>query len=108
MRHLLALLLLLTSLAARAGSPPLQLDVARFRSEDVAVKGTVLEIYATISGQQLTYLRRGPKTYQATAALTLKVLKPDGKPAWQETVVLRPPVLPDTTAQLKSPLSFQK
>ncbi|MCC2547817.1 hypothetical protein LJY25_15310 [Hymenobacter sp. BT175] len=108
MRLLLGLILLLTSLTGRAGSPALQLDVARFRSEDVAAKGAVLEIYATISGQQLTYLRRGTKAYQAAATLTLQVLKPDGKPAWQETVVLKPPVLQDTSMQMKNPVSFQK
>lgn len=110
MRPLFAFLflLLLATGAARAATPQLQLDVARFRNEDRAVKGTVVELYATVPGQGLTYFRRAPKTFQAAAILTLEVLKPDGQPAYQETITLKPPVLSDTTAAIKAPISFQK
>lgn len=86
----------------------LQLDVARFRNEDVAVKGTVVEVYATVSGKSLRYMRRAPKMYQAAAVLTLEIIRPDGQAVYQETITLKPPVLSDTTAVIKNPLSFQK
>jgi hypothetical protein len=109
MRYFSLLFLLLTSLFAEAASPPmLQLDVARFRNEDVALKGVVVEIYATVSGKTLRYMRRAPKMYQAAAALTLEVIRPDGQAVYQETITLKPPVLSDTTAVIKNPLSFQK
>jgi hypothetical protein len=109
MRYFSLLFLLLTSLLAEAAAPPmLQLDVARFRNEDVALKGVVVELYATVSGNSLRYMRRAPKMYQAAAALTLEVIRPDGQAVYQETVVLKPPVLSDTTAVIKNPLSFQK
>ncbi|RYU77739.1 hypothetical protein [Hymenobacter persicinus] len=105
----LVLLLVLTSLMARAAAPPLLvLDVARFRNEDLAVQGGVLEVYATVPGQALTYKRRAPKIFQAAATLTLEVLKPDGSAAYQETITLKPPVLSDTSISLKNPVSFQK
>ncbi|QJX47659.1 hypothetical protein HMJ29_12175 [Hymenobacter taeanensis] len=109
MRNLLTLLLALTALCAQAAAPPqLLLDVARFRNEDQVVKGGVVEIYATVSGQALTYMRRGPKLFQAAATVTLEVIRPDGSAAYQETVTLKPPVLRDTTAAIKNPISFQK
>lgn len=110
MMRLLYSLLLLVSLAgpARAAQPQLLLDVARFRNEDISVKGNVVEIYATVSGQWLTYMRRAPKMYQAAAVLTLEIIRPDGQAAYQETITLKPPVLSDTTAAIKNALSFQK
>jgi hypothetical protein len=109
MRATLTLLLTFLTLLAQAAAPPqLLLDVARFRNEDMAVKGGVLEIYATVSGQSLTYMRRGPKIFQAAASVTLEVIRPDGSAIYQETVTLKPPVLRDTTAAIKNPISFQK
>lgn len=108
MRYSLSVLLLLLTVAAHAAAPQLLLDVARFRNEDRSVKGSVVELYATVPGQGLTYLRRAPKTYQAAAVLTLEILKADGQPAYQETITLKPPVLSDTTAAIKNPTSFQK
>lgn len=105
---ILFLLLLLHFTAAAAPQPTLQLDVARFRNEDVRVKGNVVEVYATVSGKWLRYMRRAPKMYQAAAVLTLEIVRPDGQAAYQETVTLKPPVLSDTTAAIKNPLSFQK
>ncbi|MBD2715635.1 hypothetical protein KBK19_11365 [Microvirga sp. STR05] len=102
------MLLLLHLTAAAAPQPTLQLDVARFRNEDVSVKGNVVELYATVSGKWLRYMRRAPKMYQAAAVLTLEIVRPNGQAAYQETVTLKPPVLSDTTAVIKNPLSFQK
>ncbi|RSK48309.1 hypothetical protein [Hymenobacter rigui] len=93
---------------AQAQTHQLQLDAVRFRNDDVAIKGGVVEVYATVAGKHLTYLKRGPKMYQAGAAVTLEVIRPDGSAAYQETVMLRPPVLRDTTAAIKNPISFQK
>jgi|GEM_PF-944074 len=98
----------LASAALAAAPPLLTLDVARFRNEDLTVKGGVLEIYATIPGQALTYKRRAPKMYQAAALLTLEVLQADGSAVYQETITLKPPVLSDTTIGIKNPVSFQK
>lgn len=86
----------------------LQLDAARFRNDDVAVKGGVVEVYATVAGKGLTYQKRAPKMYQAGASVTLEVVRPDGTAVYQETVTLKPPVLRDTTAVIKNPISFQK
>jgi hypothetical protein len=108
-RTFLTFFLLLTALLTQAAAPPqLLLDVACFRNEDQVVKGGVVEIYATVSGQALTYMRRGPKMFQAAATVTLEVIRPDGSAAYQETVTLKPPVLRDTTAAIKNPISFQK
>ncbi|SHL56902.1 hypothetical protein [Hymenobacter psychrotolerans] len=104
----LFLLLLLRLTAAAAPHPTLQLDIARFRNEDVGIRGNVVEVYATVSGKWLRYMRRAPKMYQAAAVLTLEIVRPDGQAAYQETVTLKPPVLSDTTAAIKNPLSFQK
>jgi hypothetical protein len=106
----LLFLLLLLPLAGPvlAAQPQLLLDVARFRNLDTSVKGSVVEIYATVPGQWLTYMRRAPKMYQAAAILTLEIIRPDGQAAYQENITLKPPVLSDTTAAIKNPLSFQK
>lgn len=98
----------LSSMALAAAPPRLILDVARFRNDDAAVKGGVVEVFATIPGSALTYKRRAPKMFQAAATLTLEVLNPDGTAAYQETVTLKPPVLADTAVAIKNPLSFQK
>jgi hypothetical protein len=46
--------------------------------------------------------------FQAAATVTLEVIRTDGSAAYQETVTLKPPVLRDTTAAIKNPISFQK
>ncbi|RPD46800.1 hypothetical protein DNI29_11600 [Hymenobacter sediminis] len=99
---------LLIPLTSALAQRQLQLDVATFRNPDVAVKGGVVEVYATVSGKYLTYHRRGPKMFQAGATVTLEAVRPDGTAVYQETVTLRPPVLRDTTAAIKNPISFQK
>lgn len=99
--------LLCAGLSAQA-QHRLQLDAARFRNDDVAVKGGVVEVYATVAGKSLIYQKRAPKMYQAGASVTLEVVRPDGTAAYQETVTLKPPVLRDTTAVIKNPISFQK
>ncbi|MBT9395270.1 hypothetical protein KLP40_19030 [Hymenobacter sp. NST-14] len=104
----LLLLLLLLCLRAPAAPAQLLLDVSRFRNENESVKGGVVEVYVTVSGQQLTYQRRGPKLYQAGAVVTLEAIRPDGAAEYQETITLKPPVLRDTTAAIKNPVSFQK
>ncbi|HEX8427231.1 hypothetical protein [Hymenobacter sp.] len=103
-------LVLLLPLAnpALAAQPQLLLDVARFRNIDMSVKGNVVELYATVPGQWLTYMRRAPKMYQAAAILTLEIVGSNGQAAYQENITLKPPVLSDTTAAIKNPLSFQK
>ncbi|GAB2776613.1 hypothetical protein HNQ93_001931 [Hymenobacter luteus] len=108
LRLLLTICLLCLPFAAVRAQHQLQLDVARFRSTDVAVKGGTVEIYATVSGKHLTYQRRGPKLFQAGATVTLEAVRPDGSAIYQETITLRPPVLRDTTAAIKNPISFQK
>lgn len=107
--HLLSFLLLLASIRpVLAAQPQLQLDVARFRNTDTSVKGSTVEIYATTPGQWLTYMRRAPKMYQAAAVLTLEIFGSNGQAVYQENITLKPPVLSDTTAAIKNPLSFQK
>lgn len=110
MRALYFLFLIMLPFAspALAAQPQLLLDVARFRNTDTSVKGSVVELYATVPTQWLTYMRRAPKMYQAAAVLTLEIIRPDGQAAYQETIMLKPPVLSDTTAAIKNPLSFQK
>ena len=105
------LILCLTWVNAAAGwaaPPQVQLDVAQFRPDDRTVKGSVVELFTTISGQQLTYKQRGARLFQAAATLTLEVVRPDGAAVYQETITLKPPVLRDTSMALKNPLSFQK
>ncbi len=104
----LFILLFLLLLAGSSASAQLLLDVARFRNDDVAIKGGIVEVYVTASTQRLTYQRRGPKMFQAGAVVTLEAIRPDGTAAYQETITLRPPVLRDTTAAVKNPISFQK
>ena len=109
MRYFPLLLFLLISWLAEAAAPPmLALDVARFRNEDVALKGSIVEIHATVAGKGLRYMRRAPKMYQAAAVVTLEIIRADGQAAYQETITLKPPVLSDTTAAIRSPVSFQK
>lgn len=107
-RLFLLILLPLQTLLAAPAAAQLLLDVASFRNDDVAVKGGVVEVYATVSGQHLTYKRRAPKVFQAAALVTLEAIRPDGTAAYQETITLKPPVLRDTTAAIKNPISFQK
>ena len=69
MRRYLVLLTFLVSVAARAATPPqLLLDITRFRNEDLAVKGAVVELYATVPGQSLTYKRRAPRYFRRQPA----------------------------------------
>lgn len=108
MRFFLTLLTAFAALAAQAGPPQLFLDVARFRNLNQVQKGAEVEIYVTVPGQSLTYRQRAPKVFQATATVTLDVLKADGQPAYHEVITLKPPVLNDTTTALKNPQSFLK
>ncbi|SNC67407.1 hypothetical protein SAMN06265337_1941 [Hymenobacter gelipurpurascens] len=108
MRAILTLILTCCTLLTQAAPPQLLLDIARFRNEDKAVKGGIVEIYATVSGQSLTYMRRAPKMFQAAATVTIEIIRADGSAIYQETVTLKPPVLRDTTAAIKNPISFQK
>ncbi|WP_051718877.1 hypothetical protein [Hymenobacter sp. IS2118] len=97
-----------TAAVAQAGPPPITLDVARFRNLNKVEKGAEVEIYVTISTQFLTYRQRAPRAFQSAATVTLEVLKADGKPAYREVVVLKPPVLSDTSIAIKNPQSFLK
>jgi hypothetical protein len=108
MRFLLFLFALAGVFSAQAGPPQLLLEVARFRSLDQVQKGGEIEISVTVPTQPLIYRQRAPKSFQSSAVVDLSILKADGKPAWQETVTLKPPVLNDTTISIKNPLSFLK
>ncbi len=101
-------LLALLSLSAPARPPQIFLDVAQFRNLDKVQGGAEVEIYVTVPTQTLLYRQRAPKQFQSSAVVTLQVLKPDGQPAFQETVTLKPPTLSDTTMQIKNPISFLK
>ncbi|WP_400191924.1 hypothetical protein [Hymenobacter sp. B81] len=105
-RLLLPLLLVLTS-AAMAATPQLLLDVARFRTL-AAGNNYEVEIYATVPGNGLIYVKRAPGSFQAAAVVTLQVLKANGQAAYSETITLKPPVIGDTTIDLKNPQSFLK
>ncbi len=94
--------------AAQASPPRLLLDVSRFRNLDKVEKGAEVELYVTVPTQSLTYRQRAPRAFQSAVTVTLEVLKADGKPAYRETVILKPPVINDTTAALKNPVSFLK
>ncbi|UPL49929.1 hypothetical protein [Hymenobacter sublimis] len=107
-RALLLLGVLGLSMGSATAQHQVRLDVASFRNDDIAVKGGVVEIYVTVSGKNLTYQRRGPKLFQAAFNVTLEAVRNDGTAVYQETVTLKPPVLRDTTAAIKNPLSFQK
>ncbi|GAB2958804.1 hypothetical protein GCM10027048_27410 [Hymenobacter coalescens] len=99
------LLLLLTAWSATAASPSLLLDVARFRP--LAAGNTYeVEVYVTALGNGLTYIKRTRDTYQAGATVVLQVLTADGKPVHAETITLKPPVISDTTLDIKNPQSF--
>ena len=108
LRLLVGLFSLSSVLAAQAQQPKLLLDVARFRNENAATKGAVVEVYVTVPGQALVYRKRAPKIFQAAAAVTLEVVRADGSAAYQEVVTLKPPVLNDTSIAVKNPISFQK
>ncbi len=94
--------------AAQGGPPRLLLDVARFRNLNQVEKGAEVELYVTVPTQSLTYRQRAPRAFQAAATVTLEVLRADGKPIYREVVVLKPPVINDTTMALKNPVSFLK
>ena len=96
------------SSAAQARPPQLLLDVARFRNLNQVEKGAEVELYVTVPTQSLTYRQRAPRAFQAAATVTLEVLRADGKPTYREVVVLKPPVINDTTMALKNSLSFLK
>lgn len=99
------LLLLLSALPAAAASPTLLLDVARFRP--LAGPGMYeVELYATVPGNGLTYIKRTRDTYQAGATVVLQVLGADGRAVHAETITLKPPVISDTTIGIKNPQSF--
>ena len=108
MRYLFALLATFATLAAQAAPPQLLLDVARFRNLDKVVKGAEVEIYVTVPTQSLTYRQRAPRSFQSSAVVTLDILRADGKPVYHEVVILKPPVLNDTSIVIKNPLSFLK
>ena len=107
-RLVFSVLLLLLGLVAQARPPQLLLEVARFRNPSQVEKGAEVEIYVTVPTQTLLHRRRPPKSYQASAVVTLEVLKPDGKPAYREVVTLSPPIISDTTIAIKNPVSFLK
>ncbi|KAA9332363.1 hypothetical protein F0P96_12875 [Hymenobacter busanensis] len=93
--------------AASAAAPQLVLDVARFRT--LAAGNTYeVELYATVPGNGLTYVKRAQGSYQAAAVVTLHILKADGKPAYSEAITLKPPVISDTSIAIKNPQSFLK
>lgn len=108
LRLLVALLMLSDALAAQAQKPSLLLDVVRFRNENTATKGAVVELYVTVTGNALIYRKRAPKIFQAAAVVTLEAIRADGSSAYQERITLKPPVINDTTIALKNPISFQK
>ncbi|MCC3158699.1 hypothetical protein LJ737_15750 [Hymenobacter sp. 15J16-1T3B] len=106
LRFLLPLLLwLLTAASASAATPTLLLDVARFRPL-AAGNSYEVELYLTVPGNGLTYIKRTRDTYQAAATVTLQVLGPDGRAVHAETITLKPPVISDTTIGIKNPQSF--
>ncbi|OON68720.1 hypothetical protein [Hymenobacter sp. CRA2] len=99
------LFVLLTALSAAAASPTLLVDVARFRPL-AAGDNYEVELYLTVPGNGLTYIKRTRDTYQAGATVALYVLTADGKPVHSETITIKPPVISDTTIGLKNPQSF--
>jgi hypothetical protein len=99
------LLVLLTSFAARAANPTLLLDVARFRPL-AAGNSYEVEVYVTVPGNGLTYIKRTRDTYQAGSTVMLQVLSASGQAVHSETITLKPPVISDTTIGIKNPQSF--
>ncbi|GAB3832520.1 hypothetical protein [Hymenobacter jeollabukensis] len=99
------LLLLLTALSVSAATPTLLLDVARFRPL-AAGNSYEVELYVTVPGNGLTYIKRTRDTYQAGATVALQVLGADGRAVHSETITLKPPVISDTTIGIKNPQSF--
>ena len=108
MRYLLTLLATFATLVAQAGPPQLLLDIARFRNLNKVEKGAEVEIYVTVPTQPLTYRQRAPRSFQSSAVVTLDILKADGTSAYHEVIILKPPVLNDTTIAIKNPQSFLK
>lgn len=94
--------------AAHAGPPQILVDIARFRNLEQVEKGAEVEIYVTVPTQSLTYRQRAPRAFQSAATVTLEILKADGKSAYREVIILKPPVLNDTTIAIKNPQSFLK
>jgi hypothetical protein len=99
------LLVLLTALSAAAASPTVLLDVARFRPL-AAGNSYEVEVYVTVPGNGLTYIKRTRDTYQAGATVALQVLTAAGQAVHTETITLKPPVISDTTIGIKNPQSF--
>lgn len=108
MRYLLMVFLVAMGGLAQARPPRIFLDVARFRNLNLVEKGAEVDIYITVPTQSLTYRQRAPKQFQSAATVTLEVLKADGKPAYREVITLKPPVINDTTMEIKNPQSFLK
>ena len=108
MRYLLMLFLVAMGGLAQARPPQIFLDVARFRNLNLVEKGAEVDIYITVPTQSLTFRQRAPKQFQSAATVTLEVLKADGKPAYREVITLKPPVVNDTTMEIKNPQSFLK
>jgi hypothetical protein len=108
MRYLLMLLLAAATSMAQARPPQLFLDVARFRNLNLVEKGAEVDIYVTVPTQSLSFRQRAPKQFQSAATVTLEVLRADGKAAYREVITLKPPVINDTTMEIKNPQSFLK
>ena len=108
MRLLLFSLALAAGLAAAPAPPRLLLQTAIFRGLDQVQKSGEVEVSVTVPTQPLIYRQRAPKAFQSSAVVDLSILKADGTVAWQETVNLKPPVLNDTSAAIKNPVSFLK
>jgi hypothetical protein len=108
MRYLLLFFLVALAGLAQARPPQIFLDVARFRNLNLVEKGAEVDIYITVPTQSLSFRQRAPKQFQSAATVTLEVLKADGKPAYREVITLKPPVINDTTMEIKNPQSFLK
>jgi hypothetical protein len=108
MRYLLMILLAAVASVAQARAPQIFLDVTRFRNLNLVEKGAEVDIYITVPTQSLSFRQRAPKQFQSAATVTLEVLKADGKPAYREVITLKPPVINDTTMEIKNPQSFLK
>ena len=108
MRFLLLLFIALSPVVVQAAPPRILLDVARFRNLNKVEKGGEVEIYVTVPTQPLIYRQRAPRSFQSAATVTLEIQKADGKSAYREVIILRPPVLTDTAIAIKNPQSFLK
>jgi hypothetical protein len=105
---LVSFLILLRFSAHDAAPPQLRFDVAQFQPLDKVSSAAEVEVYVTVPTQSLLYRQRAPRQFQCAATVMLTVLKADGQPAFQESVMLKPPTLSDTTIQIKNPVSFLK